>query len=110
MSAPTMTPQLLFDQLVRELSASGSTPLVDTETGQKLTLRDAVGALLWKQTFCLTLSGRPVAPTTADDQYGHTLSAHAIALQNQALLAAVAEKLGGIDVPSILASAVASFA
>lgn len=103
----SLTPQQLFDQLVAELSASGAVPLVDAD-GTHLTLREAVERLLWKETFLLTVADRPVPPTTADDQYGHVLSTHAVALQNQALLAALAAKQG-IDVGATLAAATASF-
>lgn len=95
-----LTSQQLFDLLVKELSASGSEPILDND-GKKLTLRQAVARILWKENFLLPLNDRPADPKTKDDQYGHVLSTHAIALQNQAILADLAAALGR-DVPTLL--------
>lgn len=103
---PDMTPQQLFDLLVKELSASGSEPILDND-GKKMTLRQAVARILWKENFLLPLNDRPVDPKKKDDQYGHVLSTHAIALQNQAILADLAGALGR-DVPELLAQVKAS--
>lgn len=104
----SMTPQQLFDQLVAELSASGSTPLVNGDDGKPATLREAIGALLWKQTTLLDLTDRPRTPTATDDQYGHVLSTHAIVLQTQALAAALCVA-HGVDVKATLHAATVSY-
>jgi hypothetical protein len=92
-----MTPQELYELLLRELSASGSEPIVGPE-GEKLTLRQAVEQIFWKEKGGHGLEGgRPRHPGKEDDQLGHVLNARAEGLFNQALLVALAEK-AGIDV------------
>jgi len=93
MSAP-QTPQQFFAQLLAELSASGDVPINASTTfgtfGNK-TLREAVANVYWKETALLNLLDRPLAAAQADDQFGHVLSIHAIALQCLALITAIAE-------------------
>jgi hypothetical protein len=101
-----ITPQQLLALLTAELSASGAEPLVDAD-GTKLTLRTAVGRILWKNTFLLDLTDRPRPPGEKDDLYGHVVSARAEGLQNQALLAAICEA-ANIDVAGVLADAKAA--
>ena len=102
MTAPQMSPAELFSLLLKELSASGSVPLPAEDPSQpNLTLREAVGAILWKTTFPLDLTDRPRNPKAKDDLYGHVLNLRAETLQNQALLAALCERFG-IDVGNIL--------
>lgn len=98
----SMTPEQLFQLLITELSASGSVPLPANEPGKpNLTLREAIAAILWKNTFLLRLTDRPRNPKITDDLYGHVLNLRAENLQNQALLAALCERFG-IDVAKIL--------
>ena len=108
MTAP-QTPAELFALLLSELSASGSVPLpAEDPTQPNLTLREAVAAILWKNTFPLDLTDRPRSPNQTDDLYGHVLNARAEGLQNQALLAALCVK-AGIDVTAILNGVKESF-
>lgn len=110
MTAPQLTPAELFNLLLSELSASGSVPLqAEDPTQPNLTLREAIGAILWKNTFLLGLLDRPRDPTKTDDLLGHVLSLRAETLQNQALLAALCER-ANIDVKSILTQVTGSFA
>jgi hypothetical protein len=103
MSTP-QTPQQFFAQLVTELSASGGEPInASTTFGafQNKTLREAVANVYWKETALLNLLGRPAPAGQADDQFGHVLSIHAIALQCLALITAIAEA-AKIDVNKVL--------
>jgi len=97
-----MTPQALYELLLRELSASGSEPIIGPE-GEKLTLRQAVEQIFWKEKGDHGLEGRPRYPGKSDDQLGHVLNARAEGLFNQALLVALAEK-AGIDVGALYSS------
>lgn len=90
---PSLTPEQLLALLTQELSASGSILLTSENGGPPLTFREAVAAILWKQTTLLPLTNRPVPPTTPDDNYGHILSTHAITLQLLALVAAIATQM-----------------
>lgn len=109
MTNPQMTPQQLFSLLLSELSASGSVPLpAEDPTKPNLTLRQAIAAILWKNTTVLNLFQRPRNPATTDDLFGHVLNLRAENLQNQALLAALCAA-NKIDVPSILNAVKESF-
>jgi len=102
----TTLPQSL-QTLLQELAASSSTPLTDND-GTRMSLRQAIARLLWKENFLLPLTNRPVAPTQPDDQYGHTLSTRAEGLITQAILVDLAARLG-TDVNAIRAQVIASF-
>lgn len=105
------TPQETYAMLVQELSASGDQPLnASTEhfAQPNLTLRQAIGLILWKQAASLTLAdygGRPRDPKTSDDMYGHLLSLRAEVLINQAILADLAARMG-TDVQAIRANVI----
>jgi hypothetical protein len=88
-----MTPQELYELLLRELSASGSVK-ISTPEGDQLTLREAIEQIFTKQRAWYQLTGRPRHPGEDDDQLGHVLSSRAEGLFNQALLVAIAEKQG----------------
>jgi len=98
MTTPT-SPQQAMGILAQELGASASTPLLDND-GTKFTLRGAIGRILWKVNFLLTLSQRPLPPTQKDDLYGHVLSLRAEHLITQAILTDLAARLG-TDVTTI---------
>lgn len=100
---PTLTPEQLLALITQELTASGNTLLTSHDGGPPLTLRQAIAALLWKTTFPLNLSNRPLPPTAQDDAYGHILTTHAISLQVLALVAAMSQTMG-IPVTPILNS------
>ncbi len=70
-------------------------------SGRKLDLREAIAEILWKEVTNLGLEGRPVPADRKDDQFGHILSTHALAEQNNKLLRALCEK-AGIDVDEVL--------
>lgn len=108
------TPQETFAILMKELSASASSPL-DASTPhlkqETRTLRQAIGVILWKCAAALTLSdygGRPRSPKEADDLFGHVLSMRAEGLITQAILADLAARLG-TDVKKIRDDAIASW-
>lgn len=108
MTAPT-TPEQLLALLVSELSASGSESLpAEDPTQPNLTLRQAIKAILWKQTFELDLTDRPRDPGLKDDILGHILSLRAEGLITQALVAAVAEA-AKIDTAKVIANARAAY-
>lgn len=103
MSTP-QTPQQFFAQLLAELSASGDLPINASTTFGSFpnkTLREAVANIYWKETALLNLLNRPSHAGVADDQYGHILSIHAIALQILALVTALAE-VAKVDVGAVL--------
>jgi len=103
-----MTPQALYELLLRELSASGSEPIV-TPDGEKITMRQAIEQIFWKERGDHGLEGgRPRHPNKADDQLGHVLNARAEGLFNQALLVALAEK-AGIDAGKLYAQVQEAF-
>lgn len=107
MTAPTTVADLLA-LLIQELSASGSIPLpAEDPTQPNLTLRGAIEAILWKETFELDLTGRPRAPELKDDAYGHLLSMRAEGLITQALVTAIAEA-AKINTGQVIADAKAS--
>jgi Domain of unknown function (DUF4185) len=97
----TMTPQELYDLLLRELSASGSVK-IPTPEGDTITLRKAVEEIHWKERGLHDMAGRPRHPATSDDQLGHVLSGRAEGLFNQALLVALADQ-AGIDTAALYA-------
>jgi len=105
--AAPQTSQDLFNLIVAELTNPAATPIVGPD-GTAQTLRQAIGAIYWKETTLLGLDGRPVDPTHADDQFGHTLSARAEQLKTQALVCEIATKFG-INVQTIFSAAEASF-
>lgn len=88
-----MTPQELYELLLKELSASGSKPIVTPE-GAKLTLREAVEQVFWKQRGWHDLKGRPRHPSEKDDMLGQILSLRAELLFTQAVVVAIADKFG----------------
>ena len=97
----TMTPQELYELLLRELSASGSVK-IRTPEGDELTMREAIEQLFTKQRGWYDLAGRPRHPAQDDDQLGHVMSARAEGLFTQALVAELARK-AGVDVAKIYA-------
>jgi hypothetical protein len=109
MTSPAVpqTPQELYALYMSELSASGSTPLLDND-GTAFTLRGAIGRILWKVNYLLGLLNRPLAPTQSDDLYGHVLSMRAEHLITQAILTDLAARLGS-DVKTLRANTIASF-
>jgi hypothetical protein len=89
-----MTPTELYELLLRELAASGAEPITTPE-GEKLTLRQAVEQIFWKERGPHGLGGgRPRHPGSDDDQLGHVLSARAEGLFTQACVAAMADQMG----------------
>jgi hypothetical protein len=88
-----MTPQELYELLMRELAASGSEPITTPE-GEKLTLRQAVEQIYWKERGPHTLVGRPRHPKDSDDQLGHVLSTRAEVEYTQACVVAMADSMG----------------
>lgn len=86
-----MTPQEAFAALMRELSASASTPLnasTEADPQDNLSLRQAIGQILWKEAALVDLRGdRPRHPAQVDDQLGHLLSLRVEVLQILALVA-----------------------
>ena len=93
-------PQALYELLLRELSASGST-LIVTPEGDTLTMREAIEQIFWKERGEHGLEGgRPRHPGEVDDQLGHVLNARAEGLFTQACVVAIAEHLG-IDVEKL---------
>jgi hypothetical protein len=95
-----MTPQELYELLLRELSASGSVKITTPE-GDQLTLREAIEQIFWKERGWHDLrGGRPRHPSQQDDQLGQVLSMRAEGLFTQALLYELAKK-SGIDVASV---------
>jgi hypothetical protein len=105
------TTQETYAVLLQELSASGDQPLNASTphfTQPDLTLRQAIGLILWKQAASLTLAdygGRPRDPKTSDDMYGHLLSLRAELLITQAIVTDLAARLG-TDVQKIRADVV----
>ena len=103
-----MGPQELYELLLRELSASGSEPIV-TPDGEKITLRQAIEQIFWKERGEHGLEGgRPRHPNKGDDQLGHVLNARAEGLFTQTLVVALAEK-AGIDAGAIYQQVQESF-
>jgi len=95
-----MTPQALYELLLRELSASGSEVIMNPE-GEKLTLRQAIEEIHWKEKGNHGLEGgRPRHPGEDDDQLGHVLNARAEGLFTQALVYELAKR-AGIDVAKL---------
>lgn len=112
-------PVALYQQLLEELSASGSTPLTAATTSvsaPNLTLREAIQAILWITNAGVDMKGtsgpseRPFAPGTPDTILGHILSLRAEQLQTQSLLSALitalvqSKAIPQIDQVGILAS------
>jgi len=96
----TMTPQELYELLLRELAASGSVKITTPE-GVNITLREAVEQIYWKERGPHDMSnGRPRHPGLDDDQLGHVLNTRAEGLFTQAVVCALAEK-AGVNVGSI---------
>jgi hypothetical protein len=95
-----MTPQELYDLLLRELAASGAIDIL-TPDGRKLTLREAVGEI-YDQTCSLHDLKGQMDPRTAVPQLDHVLSARFEGLFTQAVVIAVADKFG-IDVNTLYA-------
>ena len=98
-----MTPQELYELLLRELSASGSVKITTPE-GDNITLREAVEQIYWKERGPHGLEGgRPRHPGKKDDQLGQVLSMRAEGLFTQALVAELARR-AGVDVKGIYAA------
>lgn len=92
--------QELYELLLRELSASGSTKITTPE-GDNVTLRVAIEQIFWKERGPHKLSpGRPRHPDLEDDQLGHVLNARAEGLFTQAVVVAIADTLK-IDVAEL---------
>ena len=90
----TMTPQQLYELLLKELSASGSLKIT-TPDGRNITLRDAIAQIYEKERCILDMSvGRPRHPREGDDQLGHVLNTRAEGLFTQAVVVALADKAG----------------
>jgi len=106
MADPLSANQAL-SQVAAELSASASTPILDTD-GTLVTLRTAVGRVFTKITEVLKLTSRPESPTAPDDLYGHLLSLRAEHLITQAILTDLAASMGR-DVTTLRSQAIASF-
>jgi hypothetical protein len=94
-----VTPQELYEKLLNELSASGSTKITTPE-GEDLTLRQAIEQIFTKERAQYRLADRPRSPAKADDHYGHTMNARAEGLYTQALLDLLAQK-AGIDTKAV---------
>jgi hypothetical protein len=121
MTAPQLTPQQLFDQLLSELSASGSVPInANTDENPNtpnLTLRQAIASLYWQQLAAVQMEGtdsqygsRPFPMWVTDNQLGHILSMRAEVLECRALLRALCEQANPpINVDTIVAGVRASF-
>lgn len=94
-----MTPQELYEKLLKELSASGSTKITTPE-GEQLTLREAVQQIFDKTRAIYKITDRPRNPNQGDDHYGHTMNARAEGLYTQALIDLLAQK-AGIDTQAV---------
>ena len=88
-----MTAQEVLELVAQQLAASGDVKL-SLPDGSNVTLREALGVVLWKESAQLRLDGRPVSPTVEDDQYGHVLSTRAEHLVTQALIEELCAKTG----------------
>lgn len=88
-----VTPQELYEVLLRELSASGSV-MITTPEGDDITLREVVLQIFEKERGWYTLEGRPRHPRDSDDQLGHVMSNRAEALFTQACVVALADRAG----------------
>lgn len=120
MTAP-LTPQQLFDQLLSELSASGSVPInantVEAPSTPNQTLRGAIASLYWQQLAAVQMEGtgsgygpRPFPAWVPDNQLGQILNMRAEVLECRALLRALcAQANPPIDIAKVLAGAQASF-
>jgi Domain of unknown function (DUF4185) len=97
-----VTPQETYELLLRELAASGSTEIL-TATGEKLTLREAVGEIYAQECSLQSLKGHPLHPRESAPQLDHILSGRAEELFTQAVVVAIADHLG-LDVGAIYAS------
>lgn len=96
----SMTPQELYEMLLRELSASGSVKITTPE-GDNVTLREAIEQIFWKERGPHGLEGgRPRHPNTKDDQLGQVLSMRAEGLFTQTLVVEVARR-AGVDVKAL---------
>jgi hypothetical protein len=88
-----LAPQQMYDLLLKELSVSGSIPIV-TPDGQKISLRAAIGQIYLKECGLYDLKGRPHHPSKPDVQLGHLQSLRAENLFTQALMVALADHYG----------------
>lgn len=120
-----MDPVALFETLLNELSASGSTPLTastDTVPAPHLSLRAAIQAILWVSNAAVDMKGtndpagpRPWDPIVPDNSLGHMLSLRGELLQTQALLSALitalvqAKVIPPLDQAGIMASVRSQF-
>ena len=105
--APIPTdPQALYQLLLRELAASGST-LITTPEGQNITLRMAVEQVFWKERGWHDMTERPRHPASKDDQLGHVLSMRAEVEFVQACVVALCDQ-AGIDTAALYARVKAS--
>jgi len=86
-----VTPQQLYELLLKELAASASTPILTPE-GDKLTLREAIEQIFVKERGMHDIKGRPRHPKEKDDQLGHVLSMRAEGLFTQAVVVAIADR------------------
>lgn len=91
-SGGTMTPQELYELLLKELSVSGSVPITLPD-GSKISLRQAIANIHEKERCMLDMkSGRPRHPKEKDDQLGHVLNTRAEGLFTQAVVVAIADR------------------
>lgn len=97
-----MTPQQLYELLLKELSASGSVPITAPD-GRNLTLREAVGEIYQQECSLQNLRGHQLDPRMSATQLDHILSARYEGLLSLDLLVAIAEK-SSIDVGAVFAA------
>jgi len=86
-------PQELYELLIKELAASGSTQIV-TSDGRRLTLREAVGEIYEQMCSLHSLKGQPQHPYTPVPQLDHVLSGRFEGLYTQAVVVTIADHLG----------------
>lgn len=98
---PVDTAQELYEQMVKELAASGSTPIT-TVDGRRLTLREAVAEMYVETCMPDTLKGMPVDPRTAVPLLDHVRSMRWEGLFTQAMVLQIADKFG-LDADKIYA-------
>jgi D-arabinan endo alpha-(1,5)-arabinofuranosidase len=87
------SPQDMYDLLLKELAASGSTVITD-KNGKKLTLREAVAGIYLNECSINDLKNFPVDPRLKVNQLDHVRSARSEGLFTQSMVLAIADKLG----------------
>jgi hypothetical protein len=86
-------PQELYNLLIKELAASGTTQIL-TSDGRRLTLREAVGEVYDQACSLHSLKGQPQDPRTPVSQLDHVLSGRFEDLYTQTCVVAIADHLG----------------